>query len=77
MDKKISADVMTPLQMYAYQANELYLSFQDAGFSQDEAWALLLNHLPDFEIPVYMESIDINLEGEDNGSEETSEEDDC
>lgn len=74
MAEKISADVMTPLQMYAYQANELYVSFQDAGFTQDEAWALLLNHLPDFDIPVYMESIDINIEGEDDGSEE---EDDC
>lgn len=73
-------DIMTPLQAYAYQAHELYTAFQDAGFGENEAWALLANHLPDFEIPIYVNSIDMDEltdmeEDEDGNDEETNEED--
>lgn len=43
-------DFFTPLQEYAYQAHELYNSFAQAGFTEGEAWELLVRHLPDWEL---------------------------
>ena len=80
MAKETLPEVLTPLQVYATQANELYEAFKQAGFAEEEAWALLLNHLPEFEIPIYGDFADMEdmvnelIEGDADGSEE---EDDC
>jgi hypothetical protein len=66
----VHLDFITPLQAYAMRAHELYQALKDAGFTEGEAWELLLHHIPDFEIPL-SESIDDN--GEDD-LEETEEE---
>jgi hypothetical protein len=50
--EEIEVDFITPLQGYAIQAHELYESFKQAGFTEGEAWELLLRHIPDFELPI-------------------------
>jgi hypothetical protein len=71
----LSADLLTPLQAYAHQANELYVAFKQAGFEEEEAWALLLNHLPQFEIPIYGDFADMEdmvnelIEEEEDGED--------
>ena len=68
-------DIMTPLQVYAHQAHELYTSFKEAGFIEEEAWSLLLNHLPEFEIPIYGDYADMEdmvnelVEDDEDGEE--------
>ena len=81
MAKETTPQIFTPLQAYAYQAHELFMSFQEAGFSSDEAWSLLGHHLPDFELPVYMESMDLDelqmeMDEEDGDEEESTSEED-
>jgi hypothetical protein len=55
MAKKKKAEILpldffTPLQEYAHQAHELYNSFAQAGFTEGEAWELMVRHLPDWEL---------------------------
>lgn len=70
------AEILTPLQAYAIQANELYVAFKQAGFDEGEAWSLLLNHLPEFEIPIYGDFADMEdmvnqlIEDDEDGDEE-------
>lgn len=47
-------DLITPLQAYAFEAHEMYKAFMDAGFSDGEAWDLLLRQLPEWEFPAPM-----------------------
>ena len=75
MSKETTPIIFTPLQAYAFQAHELFTSFKQAGFSPDEAWSLLCHHLPDFELPVYMESMELDelameMDEEDGNEEE-------
>ena len=82
-NKETLPEVLTPLQAYAIQANELYVAFKQAGFAEEEAWSLLLNHLPEFEIPIFGDFADLEdmvnelIEEQEDGNdeEETSEED--
>lgn len=73
---KMPTDILTPLQGYAHQAHELYTAFQEAGFADEEAWVLLLNHLPEFEIPIYGDFADMEdmvnelIEEEEDGDSE-------
>lgn len=79
MSKETTPIIFTPLQAYAYQAHELFESFKQAGFTPDEAWSLLGHHLPDFELPVYVETMDmdgIDMEMEDGDEEESTSEED-
>jgi hypothetical protein len=48
--QSLPPNVITPLQGYAHQAHEFYTALQDAGFTIEEAWSLLLRTLPDWEI---------------------------
>jgi len=48
--EELLLDFFTPLQEYAHRAHELYNSFAQAGFTEGEAWELMLRHLPDFEL---------------------------
>ena len=48
--EQLPLDFFTPLQEYAHQAHELYNSFADAGFTDGEAWELMVRHLPDWEL---------------------------
>ena len=46
--EELPLDFFTPLQSYAIQAHELYNSFAEAGFTEGEAWELMIRHLPDW-----------------------------
>lgn len=50
--KKSKPDLsfLTPLKMHAVQAHELYTEYKKAGFTEGEAWELLMRQLPDWEI---------------------------
>jgi len=48
--EELPLDFFTPLQQYAHQAHELYNSFVSAGFTEGEAWELMVRHLPDWEL---------------------------
>jgi len=48
--EELPIDFFTPLQQYAVQAHELYNSFAQAGFTEGEAWELMVRHLPDWEL---------------------------
>ena len=48
--EELPLDFFTPLQEYAYQAHELYNSFASAGFTEGEAWELMVRHLPEWEL---------------------------
>lgn len=48
--EQLPLDFFTPLQQYAHQAHELYNSFAEAGFTEGEAWELMVRHLPDWEL---------------------------
>ena len=48
--EQLPLDFFTPLQEYAYQAHELYNSFAGAGFTEGEAWELMIRHLPEWEL---------------------------
>lgn len=48
--QELPLDFFTPLQEYAHQAHELYNSFATAGFTEGEAWELMVRHLPDWEL---------------------------
>ena len=48
--EELPIDFFTPLQEYAVQAHELYNSFASAGFTEGEAWELMVRHLPDWEL---------------------------
>jgi hypothetical protein len=81
MAKDTTPQIFTPLQAYAIQAHELFASFKEAGFTPDEAWSLLGHHLPDFELPVYMESMDLDelqmeMDEEDGDEEESTSKED-
>lgn len=52
--------VITPLQAYAYEAHELFQAFISAGFSDGEAWELLIRNLPEWEFPEPL--LSMNLE---------------
>ena len=63
--------VITPLQAYAYEANELFQAFINAGFSEGEAWELLIRNLPEWEFPAPMLSMSLeDLEEEEDDAEE-------
>lgn len=64
--EELPLDFFTPLQEYAYQAHELYNSFAQAGFTDGEAWELMVRHLPDWEL----DEPEFTNKGEDNASEE-------
>jgi hypothetical protein len=59
-----SMDFITPLQAYAIELNEVYEAFKQAGFTEGEAWHLLLQHLQDTELPIYT-----IVDGEDDQEE--------
>ena len=48
--EELPLDFSTPLQEYAHQAHELYNSFAQAGFTEGEAWELMVRHLPEWEL---------------------------
>ena len=48
--EELPLDLFTPLQQYAHQAHELYNSFAEAGFTEGEAWELMIRHLPDWDL---------------------------
>jgi len=48
--EELPLDFFTPLQQYAHQAHELYNSFASAGFTEGEAWELMVRHLPEWEL---------------------------
>ena len=48
--EELPLDFFRPLQSYAHQAHELYNSFAQAGFTEGEAWELMVRHLPDWEL---------------------------
>lgn len=48
--EELPLDFFTPLQQYAHMAHELYNSFAEAGFTEGEAWELMVRHLPDWEL---------------------------
>jgi hypothetical protein len=61
-------DLITPLQAYAFEAHEMYKAFMDAGFSDAEAWDLLLRQLPEWDFPApmsYNDMDDFDEEDED------------
>ena len=65
-------NLVTPLQAYAFEAHELYQAFINAGFTDGEAWDLLLRQLPEWEFPAPMSENDMDdFEDED---EDVSEE---
>jgi hypothetical protein len=43
-------DFLTPLKLHAVQAHELYTEYKEAGFTEGEAWELLMRQLPDLEL---------------------------
>ena len=61
--EQLPLDLFTPLQEYAHQAHELYNSFAEAGFTEGEAWELMVRHLPDWELEA-PEFIEIDEEEE-------------
>ena len=62
--------VITPLQAYAYEAHELFQAFISAGFSDGEAWELLIRNLPEWEFPEPMLSMNLEELEEDDEEEE-------
>ena len=64
---QLPVDLFTPLQVYAHQAHEFYTALQDAGFTEGEAWDLLLRQLPDWEIeaPDFLDDIEEDEEDVD------------
>lgn len=62
-------EFITPLQAYAIELNEVYEAFKQAGFTEGEAWHLLLHHIQETELPVY------SIVDSDDDTEETEEED--
>ena len=63
--EQLPLDLFTPLQEYAHQAHELYNSFAEAGFTEGEAWELMVRHLPDWELEA-PESIEIDEEQDED-----------
>ena len=53
-------NLITPLQAYAFEAHEMYKAFMDAGFTDGEAWDLLLRQLPEWEFPAPMSENDMD-----------------
>ena len=53
---------LTPLKLHAVQAHELYTEYKEAGFTEGEAWELLMRQLPDLEL----EGLDFIEEGLDD-----------
>jgi hypothetical protein len=53
-------NLITPLQAYAFEAHEMYKAFIDAGFTDGEAWDLLLRQLPEWEFPAPMSINDMD-----------------
>ena len=51
--------VITPLQAYAHLAHELFTSFLEAGFSEAEAWELLIRNMPEWEFPEPIHSMNL------------------
>ena len=43
-------DFLTPLKLHAVQAHEVYTEYKNAGFTEGEAWDLLMRQLPDLEL---------------------------
>ena len=41
---------LTPLKLHAVQAHELYSEYKEAGFTEGEAWELMLRQLPELEL---------------------------
>ena len=58
------ANAITPLQAYAFEAHELFTAFVNAGFSEGEAWDLLIRQLPEWDFPAPMS--DYNLDDEED-----------
>jgi hypothetical protein len=50
--KKQKPDItfLTPLKLHAVQAHEVYTEYKNAGFTEGEAWDLLMRQLPDLEL---------------------------
>jgi hypothetical protein len=63
-------DLITPLQAYAFEAHEMYKAFMDAGFSDGEAWDLLLRQLPEWDFPAPM--LDNDMDDFDEEDEDVS-----
>jgi hypothetical protein len=63
--------LITPLQAYAFEAHEMYKAFMDAGFTDGEAWDLLLRQLPEWEFPAPMFDNDMDdFEEEDEDDQD-------
>jgi hypothetical protein len=64
-------NLVTPLQAYAFEAHEMYQAFINAGFTDGEAWDLLLRQLPEWEFPAPMSYNGLDdLEEEDEDVDE-------
>jgi len=63
-------NLVTPLQAYAFEAHEMYQAFINAGFTDGEAWDLLLRQLPEWEFPAPMSNINLDDEDEQDVDEE-------
>lgn len=59
--QKPDTDFLTPLKLHAVQAHELYTEYKEAGFTEGEAWDLLMRQLPDLEL----ESVNFSDEEEE------------
>jgi len=64
--QKPDTTFLTPLKLHAVQAHELYTEYKEAGFSEGEAWELLMRQLPDLEL----EGLDFIEEGIEDVNEE-------
>jgi hypothetical protein len=64
--QKPDTTFLTPLKLHAVQAHELYTEYKEAGFTEGEAWELLMRQLPDLEL----EALDFLEEGLDDVDEE-------
>ena len=65
-NQKPDITFLTPLKLHAVQAHELYTEYKEAGFSEGEAWELLMRQLPDLEL----EGLDFMEEGMGDNDEE-------
>ena len=63
-------NLVTPLQAYAFEAHEMYQAFINAGFTDGEAWDLLLRQLPEWEFPAPMSSNNLDDEDDEDVDEE-------
>jgi len=63
-------NLVTPLQAYAFEAHEMYQAFINAGFTDGEAWDLLLRQLPEWEFPAPMSNNNLDDEDEEDVDEE-------